>query len=180
MRTPRLVALIVVVLALLAPAACTGSTSAAKDGTIEVYPAARRKPAPRVTGEMLDGRPLAAAPAGQVTVVNFWASWCAPCRVEAADLEAVHRATTGEGVTFLGVDIRDDRDKAVAFAAQRVSYPSLFDPAGRLALRFAVPPTTIPTTVVIDRAGRIAAVIRKSVRRDELAPIVTQIGAEHG
>lgn len=180
MRAPRLLAGLVAALALLAPAACTGSTSAAKDGTIEVYPADRRRPAPEVTGVLLDGKPLAAAPAGRVTVVNFWASWCAPCRVEAADLEAVHKATAGDGVTFLGVDIRDDRDKAVAFASERVSYPSLFDPAGRLALRFAVPPTTIPTTVVIDRAGRIAAVIRKSVRRDELAPIVARIGEEHG
>ena len=62
-------------------------------------------------------------------MLNFWGSWCAPCRAEADDLEATYQATKASGVTFLGINVQDSRDKALAFEEGRVTYPSLFDPA---------------------------------------------------
>jgi thiol-disulfide isomerase/thioredoxin len=152
----------------------------AGDGRTIVYPVADRKPAPAVTGSTLDGASFdLAARHGHVVVLNFWASWCPPCRLESADLEAVHRSTKDSGVDFVGVDSRDEKDAAVSFAAGRNTYPSLFDPAGRIALRFAdVPPTTLPSTLIVDKAGKVAVVIRDAVRQADLARLVTEIRAE--
>jgi thiol-disulfide isomerase/thioredoxin len=157
-----------------------GNRYVAGDGRTIVYPAAQRKPAPEVRGSTVDGGSFdLASVRGRVVVLNFWASWCAPCRSEAAGLETVHLSTKDSGVTFVGVDSRDEKDAALAFLAGRVTYPSLFDPAGRIALRFAdVPPTTLPATLIVDRAGRIAVVIRASVTEAGLAKLVGQISAE--
>jgi thiol-disulfide isomerase/thioredoxin len=159
-------------------AGCANS-SAAANNDIKVYASAERKAAPTVAGTLLDGASYRLADhLGQVVVVNFWESYCAPCRVEADDLEQTYQATKDSGVTFLGVNIRDDRDKAKAFVLGRATYPSIFDPAGRMGLDFSVPPTVVPTTFVLDRQGRIAAVIRRAVLVSELTPLVTQIAAE--
>ncbi|WJK41902.1 TlpA disulfide reductase family protein [Solwaraspora sp. WMMA2056] len=138
-----------------------------------------RPPAPQLELELLDGGTLdAAALRGQVVVINFWGSWCPPCRAEAADLEAIYQATRDRGVAFVGVNVRDERDRARAFERGRVTYPSLFDPASRLALDFNIPPNSIPATMIVDRNGRIAVVIREAVRQDDLQPLVEQIVAE--
>ncbi|GGK21657.1 hypothetical protein GCM10010124_12680 [Pilimelia terevasa] len=142
-------------------------------------PAAARAAAPSPGGTLLDGRPVdAAAWAGRVVVVNFWGSWCAPCRAEADDLESTYRAVRADGAAFLGVNTRDERDKAVAFERGRASYPSVFDPAGRVALGYDLPPNAVPATVVLDRRGRIARVIRKAVQRATLEPVVREVLAE--
>ena len=152
------------------------STSA--DKVIECA-AGDRPAAPKVVGELLDGgRYDLSQDRGQVVVVNFWGSWCAPCRAEADDLEASYQATKGSGVRFLGINIQDGRDKAIAFEQGQVSYPSIFDPASRLALDFEVPPNSIPATIVLDREGRIAVVIRRPIREETLTPIVTRIAGE--
>jgi peroxiredoxin len=152
--------------------------STTPQGVIECSPG-KRPAAPKVSGELLaGGRYDLSQDRGQVVVVNFWGSWCAPCRAEADDLEATYRATRDRGVRFLGINIQDSRDKAIAFEEGRVTYPSLFDPASRVALDFEVPPNTIPATIVLDRDGRIAAVIRKGVRQEGLEPIVTRIAGE--
>lgn len=148
------------------------------EGVIECAPE-QRSAAPEVTGELLDGaRYDLSRERGQVVVVNFWGSWCAPCRAEADDLEATYQATKDSGVRFLGINLQDTREKAVAFERGRVSYPSLFDPPGRTALAFDVPPNSIPATVVLDRQGRIAVVIRTAVQQDGLRPIVERVAAE--
>ncbi|HEX7745726.1 MAG TPA: TlpA disulfide reductase family protein [Micromonosporaceae bacterium] len=138
-----------------------------------------RPPAPDLRGELLDGgRYDLAQDRGQVVVVNFWGSWCAPCRAEADDLESTYQATKGAGVRFLGINVQDGRDKARAFEQGRLSYPSLYDPSSRLALQFKIPPTVTPATVVLDRQGRIAAVIRRAVRANEFRPLVERVAAE--
>jgi len=162
------------------PGAGGGNRFVAGDGRTVVYAKPDRKLAPRVEGSTVDGGSFDLATAkGHVVVVNFWASWCAPCRLEAADLEAVHLSTKDSGVTFVGVDSRDEKDAAKAFTAGRVTYPSLFDPAGRIALRFTdVPPTTLPATLLIDKDGKIAAVVRAVVNQTDLTALVRQIAAE--
>ncbi|WP_326555909.1 TlpA family protein disulfide reductase [Micromonospora sp. NBC_01813] len=134
---------------------------------------------PQLDAELLDGSSFdPASVRGQVLVVNFWGSWCPPCRAEAADLEATYQATRDQGVAFLGINIRDERDKAQAFEQGRVSYPSVFDPGSRLALDFNIPPNSIPATMIIDRDGRIATVVRREIRQEDLQPLVEQVAAE--
>jgi peroxiredoxin len=147
-------------------------------GVIECAPD-DRPPPPELAGELLDGgRYDLAQDRGQVIVVNFWGSWCAPCRAEADDLERTYQETKSAGVRFIGVNVQDGRDKARAFEEGRLSYPSLFDPSSRLALTFAIPPTVTPATIVLDREGRIAAVIRRAVRADDFRPLVERVAAE--
>ncbi|MBQ1051601.1 TlpA family protein disulfide reductase [Micromonospora sp. C51] len=161
---------------------CTGdgreSDCDSAGGIVECAPE-QRSAAPKIAGELLAGGSYDVADQrGQVVVVNFWGSWCAPCRAEADDLENTYQATKDAGVTFLGINVQDSRDKAIAFEEGRVSYPSIFDPGSRLALDMDIPPNTIPATVVLDREGRIATVIRAAVRQEGLQPIVERIAAE--
>jgi peroxiredoxin len=91
----------------------------------------------------------------------------------------VYKSTKDSGVAFLGVNSRDERDSAKSFQDARLTYPSLFDPAGKIALSFAdVPPTALPCTLIIDRAGKVAVVIRNGITQDTLTPLVRQIAAE--
>lgn len=98
---------------------------------------------------------------GEVAVVNFWYAACGPCRIEAKDLEAVWQRHQDDGVVFMGVNIYDQADTARAFAEKYgVTYPSLIDAdSGRAKLAFAkvAPIQAPPTTLVLDREGRVAA-----------------------
>lgn len=163
----------------LAAALALAGCGAQKDsGQVVKYKPADRVAAPEVRGELLEGGSYdLAAHKGKVIVVNFWASWCAPCRVEADDLENTRKALTG--VEFVGINVRDEKDKAIAFHEGRAGYPSIFDPAGRLALAFSqVPPNTIPATLIIDGQGRIAVVIRKAIQQEELQRLTSDVVAE--
>lgn len=155
----------------------------AGDGSIVVVPPARRGQAPRVAGQLLDGTAYDAA-AGTppaVLVLNFWASWCAPCRAEAPGLERVWRETRPLGVRFVGVNIKDDRSAARVFERSKgITYPSLYDQPGDLATRFrgTLPPAAIPSTLVIDRRGRVAARGLGGLTADELARVVRGVAGE--
>jgi thiol-disulfide isomerase/thioredoxin len=144
-----------------------------------VFRAGARPVAPDIAGTTLAGQHLTlSAYRGSVVVINFWGSWCAPCRAEAPDLSALATHYAGHGVRFLGVDIRDDPVGADAFIKSfNVTYPSLNDPSDELALAFrgTVPPAAIPTTLVIDRSGHIAARILGSVSYDSLRDLITQV-----
>jgi peroxiredoxin len=98
--------------------------------------------------------------AGQVIVVNFWYAGCPPCRLEAADLEAVYREFKDQGVVFIGVNIMDQAPTALTFAKEfGVTYPSLLDAndgAVRLAFSGQIAPNAVPTTLVLDKDARVA------------------------
>ncbi len=150
-------------------------------GTVGEYAPADRKSVPAVRGTLVGGGTLDLADLrGQVVVLNFWGSWCAPCRAEAKTLEDVYQSTRASGVAFVGVNVRDSESKAKAFNRTfGVTYPSLFDEAGRVALSLReAPPNAIPATLLIDRAGRVAVVFRKPVLVRELRPAVERLAAE--
>jgi thiol-disulfide isomerase/thioredoxin len=153
-------------------------------GTTVTYdPPATRGLLPAVTGESLlePGRTLSSdAYRGQVVVLNVWGSWCGPCRAEADALDQVAAVSAPKGVQFLGVDVRDQRDAAADFVRDRgVVYPSIYDPPGRslLVLR-GYPRNAVPSTVVLDRAHRVAAVFLSAVLASDLQPVVDRVAAE--
>lgn len=151
------------------------------DGKTILYPVGKRSTAPAVSGSTVDGGTLSLADQrGKVVVLNFWAEWCPPCNAESPALEQVYRSTKDSGVAFIGVNSRDERDKARAYEQDHLSYPSLFDPTGRVALKFPDVAVTLPTTIVIDRSGRVAAAIHDAVTADGLTKVVSQIAAERG
>ena len=134
-----------------------------------------------VRGELLDGRPFdMSAWRGKVVVGNFWESDCAPCRTEAQALNQVYLDDRGRGVQFLGVDIRDGRANALGFVrTHHVAYPSLFDPSGLVGLHFhGLAPNATPTTIVLDRSGRIAARNSGAILYTQLRDVVTRVLAE--
>ena len=139
--------------------------------------------APAVSGTTVTGAHLSlAAYRGDVVVLNFWGSWCTPCRDEAPGLGALARQLQASGVRFVGVDIRDEPDSALAFMQTfRIGYPSISDPGDLIALEFRAtdPPSAIPSTIIIDRSGRIAARIIGAVTFDSLKALLVPIAAEH-
>ncbi|MFG2038882.1 TlpA family protein disulfide reductase [Dactylosporangium sp. NPDC048998] len=176
----RLLAAVAVTVTLLALAACGGSAPKNALGSRQIG-VADRVAAPAMRGELMNGggRFDLSQHKGQVVVVNFWASYCAPCRTEAPELEKVLAATKDQGVAFIGVNVHDQRDPANAYLADiKPTYGSIFDPSASLALEFDVPPNSIPATLVIDKAGRIAAVIRSEVDQRLLEPVVRDLLAE--
>jgi thiol-disulfide isomerase/thioredoxin len=150
-------------------------------GTTQYQPGSRPQ-SPKVTGTTLTGsRFTLSADRGSVVVMNFWGSWCTPCREEAPVLAQLARNFSGPGVRFIGVDIRDDPASAEAFMRKfRVGYPSVNDPNDAVALDFSgtVPPAGIPTTLVIDRAGQVAARIIGPVSYNGLKALIKQVSAE--
>jgi thiol-disulfide isomerase/thioredoxin len=132
----------------------------AGDGSIVVLPAEERVPAPDLQGTTLDGEQFRLADhVGMPVVLNVWASWCAPCRAEAPTLAAMAVELEGQ-VQFVGLDTRDSDDPARSFVKRfNVPYPNVIDRDGQLQLLFgdSLPPQAIPSTVVIDSQGRVAA-----------------------
>ncbi|MFC3776227.1 TlpA disulfide reductase family protein [Mycolicibacterium holsaticum] len=120
--------------------------------------------------------------AGEVVVVNVWGQWCAPCRTEIGQLQQVYDNTRGLGVQFLGIDVRDhNRDAARDFILDRnITFPSIYDPPMRTMIAFGgkYPTTVIPSTVVLDRQHRVAAVFLRELLAEDLQPVVQRLAAE--
>ena len=143
----------------LAPEAATGQVELASS-SVAVVPEAERPPLPAFTGRTLDGRELdLASLRGHPLVLNFWASWCGPCRAEQEGLELASKTLAGKDVRMVGVNIRDDQGAATSYLEEfGVGYPSLFDRPAVLSARLgALGPQAPPYTLVVDARGRVAA-----------------------
>lgn len=153
-------------------------------GEISTVQASHRQAAPELSGETVDGGKLDVADyKGKVVVLNIWGSWCSPCRAEAKNLVTVANDTKAEDVQFVGINTRDlQTAQAKAFEKKyAVTYPSLYDPTGKLILRFpkgSLNPQAIPTTIVLDRQGRIAVRALKALTESELRKILDPLIAE--
>ncbi|MFZ0324157.1 MAG: TlpA disulfide reductase family protein [Actinomycetes bacterium] len=159
-----------------------GQGYVAGDGSVTTIPVADRQPAPALRGTTLDGSALdLASMRGKVVVLNVWGSWCADCRSEAKALEAVYRQTRSHGVEFVGINTRDNSAGAQAYERTfGISYPSLVDDGGSLLLAFSdtVPPSAIPSTLVIDRQGRVAARTIGATTFTDLRSVVLDVANE--
>ncbi|RST04325.1 TlpA family protein disulfide reductase [Streptomyces sp. WAC07149] len=165
-------------------AAATRTVAAAPAAAAAVAAPRARPSAPALTGNDLDGRPVSLSSLrGEVVVLSVWGSRCAPCGADADDLALLSGQLRGERVRFLGINTRDrDRDAARSFVrAHGLGFPSLHDPTGALLRRFpplVLNPQTIPSTLVLDRRGRVAVAIGGAVSAEELRPLVARVVAE--
>ncbi len=172
-------------------AACSNATGgggdtgfvASQTTGVTAIAASARVAAPALAGTTLDGKKLSLADyRGQVVVVNVWGSWCTPCRVEGPSLEETYQKYHVKGVDFLGINTREDSNAAaLAYVADEgITYPSLQDPDETLLLEFKsiVPPTTIPSSVIIDRNGKVAARILGAVTEPQLSQALDTVLGE--
>ncbi len=183
--------------ALVALAGCsTGDDAVAQGGTFEFVapggktdifydpPESRGRPGRLAGPSLMDPAKTVSLDdfAGKVVVINVWGQWCGPCRSEIGQLQKVYDATKADGVAFLGIDVRDNnRDAARDFVIDRkVTFPSIYDPSMRTMIAFGgkYPTTVIPSTVVLDREHRVAAVFLRELLAEDLQPVVQRLAAE--
>jgi thiol-disulfide isomerase/thioredoxin len=155
----------------------------AGDGTVSEYAVADRSKPVAWQGVTESGSVLSSSNlSGVVTVVNFWYAGCAPCRAEAKDLEALYKEFLPNKVQFVGVNVRDTAGTAQAFdRAFGMTYPSIIDNnTGSVVLAFTgiVSPQAVPTTLVVDRKGRVAARILGRLERGTLKAMIQKVVAE--
>jgi thiol-disulfide isomerase/thioredoxin len=133
---------------------------------------------PVLKGELVAGGSYdQATHKGKVTVVNFWGSWCAPCRAEMPGLVKAHDDLKDDDVVFLGINVRDPNvDQAKAFVDQyKVPFPSIRDTSSKLALEFDVVPSNIPTTLVLGKDGKPRKTFRQAVLEPDLVAAVREV-----
>lgn len=154
------------------------------DGSATVFEEGERDAAPDVTGTTFDGDELSLSDySGEILVLNVWASWCGPCRAEQPVLDEVHAEYGDLGVDFLGVNIKDNETAALAYTDNKgVLYPSLYDQPGEIpqAFRDTVPPRAIPSTLVIDPDGDIAARVIGPTTYGQLTGLLDPLVVEFG
>lgn len=153
--------------------------SANKKG--DLIPVSKRKAAPTFSGTLLDGKSAKLSDfRGKVVALNFWGSWCAPCRVEAPDLQKVYAKDKARGLQVVGVDVKDTKSDAESFLTGKgITYPSFWDPQGRAALTFRdFNPNAIPSTILLDRKGRVAGVYLSSLLDNDLSKVAEPLLAE--
>jgi len=171
--------LAVVLLTGWATGRASGVTDVAGSTSAVLYSAGHRPLAPDFTATTLNGSRLSfSSYRGRVVVLNFWGSWCAPCREEASTLAVTAEQYRPAGVAFLGVDVRDTTASALAFVRDfGIPYPSVNDPGSQITLDFTsvVPIAGTPTTLVIDRTGHIAGAVFGTATYQELTDILAKV-----
>ncbi len=184
---------LVAVAACLVLAACTGKDAVDQNAggqfrfvsgqqKGQVIQPADRKAAGRVTGTQLDGSAFALnAYTGKVVVVNFFASWCAPCQTELPNFAALAREVQPRGVQFVGVDAKDtSRSAGQAFVTDsNVGFPVVYDEKAKAAAQLGnVPATSLPVTVLLDKQQRIAGVYLGAQLPADLQPALDRLATE--
>jgi len=151
--------------------------------SLTIIPPDEREPAPDIRGAVLgqDGKEISTADlTGKVVVLNVWGSWCGPCRAEAPALQEASEATTGVA-QFIGLNTRDfDQGPPVAFnRSNKITYPSIWDPTGSVlvSLSGTLPPKAIPSTLIIDEQGKLAARVVGTVTETTLVDLITDVAA---
>jgi thiol-disulfide isomerase/thioredoxin len=182
---------------IVALAGCsTGDDAVAQGGTFEFVapggktdifydpPESRGRPGRLAGPELMDPAKTVSLDdfTGKVVVINVWGQWCGPCRTEITQLQNVYDATRAKGVEFLGIDVRDNNRNAPRdFVVDRkVTFPSIYDPPMRTMIAFGgrYPTTVIPSTVVLDRQHRVAAVFLRELLAEDLQPVVERLAGE--
>jgi thiol-disulfide isomerase/thioredoxin len=148
----------------------------------EVIPAAERATAPEFSGTLLGGGDFSSQQlSGDVAVLNFWGSWCGPCRVETPEFQEVYADVRDDGVQFLGLNVKETSEQfALAFVDRfGIEFPSLYDPRGEVALAFRdYPANAVPSTIMLDAEGRVAAVYTGAVAQDDLRRVLDRLRKE--
>lgn len=178
--------------AVLLLSACTGSDAVDQTGggqfkfhgatkLGDLYPQGKRKAAANFEGTLLDGGSFSlASTKGKVVVLNFWGSWCGPCKTELPQFDLLYRKVKSRGVAFVGIDTKDPKDNARSFVRNNdISFPNVYDEPGEVAVRLGnLPAVSLPFTVVIDQQGDVAAVYVQRLSYADLNTAVTKLLAE--
>lgn len=153
-----------------------GTNYVAGDGSVEEYAEGNRGEPVSFESTLFDGSEVNPERwEDDVVVINFWYAACAPCRVEAPDLQKINEEFQDEGVQFYGVNTRDTQATAEAFERNfGITYPSMEDRGGQvmMAMTNYVPPSAVPTTLVLDREGRVSARILGIVEPGTLRALI--------
>ena len=171
MQAKFLVRNLKLVLSLLILSACASPNAAIQnsgeagfisgDGTATFVQINERKSAPKLASTDFNGAKISLENfKNKVVVINVWGSWCSPCRKEATELEELYLKNKDSGVQFIGINIRDSKVSAEKFVTNyQITYPNIFDRDGILLLGFkeTLPANAIPSTVLIDKNGLVAA-----------------------
>jgi thiol-disulfide isomerase/thioredoxin len=178
--TTTAVAAVLLAAALAVTFLTQGKGNAASDvnvntNTVE-YPVGHRPLAPDFTGTSLTGATIKLSSyRGKVLVLNFWGSWCAPCRDEAPTLAVLDQQYSSKGVAFLGDDVGDTPVNALAFTRSHgITYPSINDQGYQIVqdLSQVVPVNDTPTTVVIDKTGHVVGMVLGSATYGDMTTLL--------